>query len=103
MKTYYLTSFWKYYSSMSSSILFWFVLGAVAYQWRYFDFVFLLSLFGLVDTALRFSSVPASRIIVSKKGIIWYSTGFTLWSDWADVEKISHRIYGFSLQEGLAV
>jgi hypothetical protein len=103
MKTYYLTSFWKYYSSLSSSVLFWFVLGAVAYQWKYLDFVFLTSMLGLADTALRFSSMPASRIVVSQKGIIWHSTGFTLWASWEDVQKISYRVYGFSLQEGLAV
>ncbi len=103
MKTYYLTSFWKYYSSLSSSVLFWFVFGALAFHRGYYDFVVLTSILGLVDTALRYASIPASRIIVSKQGIVWHSTGFTLQASWEDVQKISYRVYGFSLQEGLAV
>lgn len=103
MKIYYLTSFWKYYSLLSGSILFWFVLAAVAYQARYFDFVFLVSILCLVDTARAFSNVPTSHIIVSKNGVLWRSLGFTLSTSWEDIEKISHHVYGFSIQEGLAV
>ncbi|HEU0296043.1 MAG TPA: hypothetical protein VFR47_25125 [Anaerolineales bacterium] len=103
MKTYYLTSFWKYYSLLSSSVLFWFVIGALAYQGEYFDFVFLAAILGLADAARTFYNAPTSHIIVSKAGVVWHGLGFTLSTSWKDIEKISHRVYGFSIQEGLAV
>jgi len=103
MKIYYLTSFWKYYSLLSGSILFWFAIAAIAYQGRYFDFVFLVSILCLVDTARAFSNLPTSHIIVSKNGVLWHSLGFTLSTNWEDIEKISHHVYGFSVQEGLAI
>ena len=103
MKTYYLTSFWKYYSLLSGSILFWFILGAIAYHVKYFDFVFLLSILGLADTARALRNVPTPRIVVSKNGVAWHSLGFTLSTKWEDIEKISRRFYGFSVHEGLAI
>src|SRR4030095_7268463 len=102
MKTYYLTSFWKYYSLLSGSSLFWFILGAISYQGKSFDFVFLTSILGLIDIALAFYNIPTSHIVVSEDGVVWHSLGFTLWIRWEDVEKISHQFYGFSIQEGLA-
>ena len=103
MKTYYLTSFWKYYSLLSGSILFWFAIAAIAYQGNQFDFVFLASILGLVDTTRAFYNVPATRIVVSKNGVAWHSLGFTISTSWENIEKISHRFYGFSVQEGLAI
>lgn len=102
MKTYYLTSFWKYYSLVSGSIIFWSIIGAIAYQGKYFDFLFLASLLGLADAALAFYNVPTSHIVVSQDGVVWNSLGFTLRTRWEDIEKISHHLYGFSIQEGLA-
>src|SRR5262245_47044988 len=102
MKTYYLTSFWKYYSWLSGSILFWFLLAAIAYQGKFFDFVFLASMFGLIDTARTASGISAPRIVVSKYGVAWHSLGFTLSTGWANIEKISSHVYGLSIQEGLA-
>lgn len=103
MKTYYLTSFWKYYSLLSGSVLLWLVMAAFAYHGRYFDFLFLASMLGLADTARTFHHVPTSHIIVSRNGLVWHSLGFTLSTSWEDIEGISHRVYGFSIQEGLAV
>lgn len=102
MKTYYLTSFWKYYSLLSGSVLFWFILAAIAYQVKFFDFVFLASMLGLIDTARTASSIPAPSIVISKHGVAWHSLGFTLSTSWEDIEKISHHMYGLSIQEGLA-
>jgi hypothetical protein len=102
MKTYYLTSFWKYYFLLSGSILFCFVLVAIAYQVKYFDFMFIAAMLGLADATRTFYDVPAPRIVVSKHGIAWHSLGFTLSTDWEDIEKISRHVYGLSIQEGLA-
>jgi hypothetical protein len=90
MKTYYLTSFWRYYSLPSGAILFWFVMGALAYHGQYFDFLFLASLLGLVDTTRTLYNVPTSHLIVSKMALC----GITLASrstSWADIASISHR------------
>ena len=103
MKTYYLTSFWKYYSLLSGSVLLWLVMAALAYHGKHFDFLFLASILGLAETARAFHHVPASHIAVSKNGLVWHSLGFTLSTSWEDIEGISHRVYGFSIQEGLAV
>lgn len=103
MKTYYLTSFWKYYSLLSGSVLLWFVMGAIAYHGQYFDLVFLASILGLADTTRAFYKAPASHITVSRSGVVWHSLGFTLSASWEDIEKISHSIYGFSIQEGLSI
>lgn len=103
MKTYYLTSFWKYYSVLSGPILFWSILGALVHQDKYFDFLFIASMLGLADTARALYHVPISHIVVSKSGVVWHGTGFTLSTSWEDIEKISNHIYGFSIQEGLAM
>lgn len=103
MKTYYLTSFWKYYSLLSGCSLFWFILAAIAYQGKHLDFVFLAALLGLVDAVQPFYDVSTPRIIISKNGVEWHSLGFTLLARWENVEKISRRFYGFSLQEGLNI
>jgi hypothetical protein len=101
MKTYYLTSFWKYYSFLSGSILLWFALGVITYQGKHFDFLFLVSMLCLADTALAFHNIPASRIVISKYGVAWHSLGFTLSTSWEHIASISHRVYGLSIQEGL--
>ena len=102
MKTYYLTSFWKYYSLLSGSILLWLILAAIAYQVKLFDFVFMAAMLGLADTTRTFYDAPAPRIVVSKYGVAWHGLGFTLSTGWEDIEKISHHVYGLSIQEGLA-
>lgn len=102
MKTYHLTSFWKYYCVLTGPTLFWAILGAAAYQGKYLDFVFLASMLGLADMTLGLYSAPTSHIVVSEEGVMWHSPGFTLWARWENLEKISHRFYGFSIQEGLA-
>ena len=103
MKTYYLTSFWKFYSSLSGSLLFWFILGALVLPGNHLDFVFLASMLGLVDTARAFSNTPAPHIVVSKNGVVWNSLGFTLSTEWKHIDKISYCTYGFSFQEGLSI
>jgi len=103
MKSYYLTSFWKYYSLLSGSTLLWLALGAIAYQGQQFDLMFLASMLGMADVARTFHNVPTPRIVISKNGIAWHSLGFSLSARWEDMEKISHRFYGFSIQEGLAI
>ena len=103
MKTYYLTSFWKFYSCLSGSILFWFILGALIFPGNHFEFLFLASMLGLADTTRAFSNVPVSHIVVSKNGVVWNSFGFTLSTEWKYIEKISYRTYGFSIQEGLSI
>jgi len=102
MKTYYLTSFWKYYSLLSGSILFWAILAALAYHGKHFDFVFVTAMLGLADAARTFYDAPAPRIVVSKHGVAWHSLGFTLSTGWEDIEKISRHVYGLSIHEGLA-
>jgi len=102
MKTYHLTSFWKYYSLLSGSLIFWFIIAAVAWQGKQFDFAFLASLLALADTALAISSAPTFHIVVSEDGVIWNGPGFTLGTRWEDIEDISRHVYGFSIQEGLA-
>jgi len=42
-------------------------------------------------------------MVISESGIIIYSFGFTFWTRWKYVEKISRRFYGFSVQEGLTL
>jgi hypothetical protein len=102
VKTYYLTSFWKYYSLVSGSILFWFALAAMAYQVKFFDFVFVASILCLGDVASAFHHAPTAHIVVSKNGVLWRSFGFTLSTSWEDIERISYHVYGLSIQEGLA-
>jgi hypothetical protein len=87
---------------LSGSSLFWFIPGAISYQGKYFDLVFLTSILGLMDIALAFYNVPTSHIVVSEDGVVWHSLGFTLWTRWEDIEEISYHLYGFSIQEGLA-
>ena len=103
MKTYYLTSFWKCYSLLSGSILFWFILGALAYPGHHFDLVFMLSMLGLADLTFAFYSAPPAHLVVSEKGVVWNGPGFTLSTTWEHAARISHRVYGFSVQEGLTV
>jgi len=103
MKTYYLTSFWRFYSLLSGSILLWFLLGALVYPGNHFDIVFMLSMLGLADMASAFYSAPPSHIVVSASGVVWNGPGFTLSTHWKHIVRISHRVYGFSIQEGLTV
>ena len=83
--------------------MFWLVLAGIAYQVKYLDVMFVASLLGLIDTARTASSISVPRIVVSKNGVAWHSLGFTLSTSWADIERISHHVYGLSIQEGLAV
>jgi len=103
MKHYYQTSFCKYYSILIGSAIFWAFIGVIAYQGIYFDFVVPISLLGIIVTALAIYNVQTSYIVISEVGIVWYSLGFTSWTRWKYVEKISRRLYGFSVQEGLTI
>src|SRR5262245_52819699 len=102
MKTYPLTSFWKYYSLISGSLLVWFILGAIVYPGNHFDFLFILSMLGMTEITYAFYSAPPSHIVVSANGIGWNGPGFTLSTQWNHITRVSHRVYGFSVQEGLA-
>ena len=85
------------------SIIFWSLLGVIAYQGIYLDFVVLVSLLGVSVTALGIYNIRTSYIVISESGIVWYSLGITFWTRWKYIEKISRRLYCFSIQEGLTI
>ena len=103
MKTYYLKPFCKYYFLIPPIILFWSIIGLIIFFSEQVYNVLPIIFIGIVGTIINVRNANTTRIVVFKKGIKWYRSGFIYWTRWEYIAKISHRFYGLSIQEGFVV
>ncbi|MBV6449727.1 MAG: hypothetical protein MHPDNHAH_00440 [Anaerolineales bacterium] len=100
MNTFYLTTKWKFISSLWKFLLTCIVIGLAIYFIRLFSIVYLA--IGIFSFSLSVYSLYKERIVITEKGIEYRKWFYAFWAitvDWNELDEIGY--YGF--REGLFV